>query len=583
MSPLLRLSQILIHHFWFIWLFGLLGILIVSAGAFWKGWRDDGFRASGGERRVEKPSAVAVACFVAFTLLYIGFMLWREDFAFQDGHAFTDYVGIGIPRPPSIWPESGRYWPLGYDEYNLIAHLSPTATVFLVFGAIQLVVALWLLYRVVPIEKPTLRLLTFALLMLAPGFGADFAELTYADRNVVFGVCLLVFFVDRYDRRPALAWLLPAVAAGYSALYFKETTAALIGGFAIARVLLRYGREGLRSALRSPLELGLLLSCACFGVQLVITLGAGGGSKYVDGNFVGRWTAAARYLTADPLLAAFLIAFAFHVVLTLRRGGKFDPLWDALAVGGALHIVAVSITGLEEDYLMGPTELVSAITLMRLVPAWWKERPNIRPVLACVGGALVVSTIMFGSFRLIQRKNVVGQTQRLANFLVAHFKEGAGKDKPRLYFPSGGNEYDGGTVMNLLSFLNYKGLRFHRRGEPSPVDAIDVAGPQEFEGGLCVYYEAYVCQTDTMRPGDLVVRMAEDTWVNATPPKGLTLETVLLVKPVDFFPSLRPFLAALHWASPTMRGFFAWEPLQDDWLNVSVRRVVAESSAPSKN
>ena len=525
MSLLTRLASLLARHFWGIWAIGLLGILVVSVGMFWKGWRDDGWVLADDQRptSVAKPKLWIGACFAAFLAVYVGFMLWGEDFAFQDGHAFTEYSAIGVPRPPSIWNESGRFWPLGYDEYNLIAHLSATAPAYLVLGAIQLVIGLWFLYRVMPTPSPTVRLVTFVVLMLAPAFGADFAELTYADRNVAFIVCMLVFFVDRYDRRPALSWLVPAIVMSYSALYYKETTAALMGGFAATRLLLRWSRQGWRSAWRSPLEVGILASCACFGVQLSSILIPAGRSKYVAENYVGRATAAARYMTADPLLSAFLLAFAVHVVMTLRSGKKFDPLWDALGFGGVLHFIAVSITGLEEDYLMGPTEIVAAVTLARLVPGWWQERPKLRPMLAAVGGVVVAATTTFGVYRLIERKNVVWQTQRLAAFLINHYQPPvAGKE--RVYHfshwqtSSPAHLHELGTIMNFISFLEYKGLPVHKLGEAPGVEAPNFAGDEPFEEDRCVYYERFVCKPDVMRPGDIVIRLPEDDESPAAPP-----------------------------------------------------------------
>ena len=571
MSLFLRLPGALYRHFWAIWGFGLVLIVLVSAGMFWRGWRDVGFNAAADDRppAIAKPSRLVALCFGVFLVLYIAFMLWGEDFAYQDGHWFTGFTAIGIPRPPSIWTESGRFWPLGYDEYNLIAYLSPTATAYLVFGAILLVVGMWVLYRVMPSSSPTLRLLTFVVLMMAPAFGVDFAELTYADRNVAFAVCMLVFLVDRYDRRPALSWLLPAIVVSYSALYYKETTAALFGGFAISRLLIRASRDGWRSALRSPLEVGILLSCACFGVELASILFPAGRSKYVDENFVGRLTATARYMTADPLLTVFLIAFGIHVVSTLRRGAKFDPLWDALAAGGALHFVAICFTGLEEDYLMGPTELVAALTLLRLVPRWWQERPSVRPILAGVGGLAIAATMTFGTYRLIQRKNVVHQTQRIAAFVVNRYREPSNR-KERLYHLDSHET----SIMNFVAFLEYKGMQLHRHGEPPGVQAPDFAGDERFLADRCVYYEDYICRNDAMRLGDVVIRLPDDTRSPVAPP-GTTLQTLFQVSPPDSFPLLRPLLAILYRVSPTMRGYFRNRPLPDDWVRVSAAKLVA--------
>ncbi|HEY0463920.1 MAG TPA: hypothetical protein VGC79_06910, partial [Polyangiaceae bacterium] len=481
---------------------------------FWKGFsqpQDGPLPTAEQAVTVRKPSWRVAAGLCVFLALYFAFMFWGEDFAYQDGHAFTDYSAIGVTRPPSVWQSVGRFWPLGYQEYNLIAHLSPTASAYLLFAAGQLVVGLWLLYQAMPHLHPTLRLLTFPLLMLGPAIGADFAELTYADRNVVFAICVLIFLVHRYELRPRLSLLLAAIVVTHFALYFKETSAALFGGFAIARVVLKGSRAGIRAAFESPLELGILLSCAYFALLLGATLLPAGTSSYVNQGSVGRATATFRYLTGDPLLLAFLVAFSGHVILTLRRRAKFDPLWDSLAFGAVLHIMAVISTGLACIYLMGPSELVAALTLVRLVSRWWEERPQVRPILASVGGATVALTITFGSFRLIERKNCVWQWEKIASFVVDYYKK-SGAQHTRLYLPA-----NGGVIMNFLSFLRYRGLHFQMAREPAGAEAIEVAGSDVFPGDVCVNYEDFVCHQDSARVGDLVVRLGEESWAPMDP------------------------------------------------------------------
>ena len=549
MSLLFRLTQLLVYHFWIVWLFGLAGILAVSIGIHRSGdWQP--FEPAA------KSSRLQTACFGAFLVLYLGFMFWNEDFAWMDGHVFTDFSAIGITRPPSVWPNVGRFWPMGYQEYNLISHVSKTATAYLVFGAIQLIAGLWFLYEAMPAKTPALRLSTLALLMLAPAFAADFAELTYADRNVVFAVCVLVFCVSRYDREPALRWMIPPLVVSYWVLYDKETTTALFGTFAAARMLLKASRDGWRSALRSPLEIGMIIGSACFAGQLGIVLIQN--AHYLTFGFVGRWTATGRYLTADPLLAAFLIAFAIHVVQTLRRGAKLDPLWDALALGGVLHFCAVAVTGLEEDFLMGPTELIAALTLVRLLPAFWSERARLRPILAVAASVLAAVTVTFGTYRLIQRKVVVGQTKKLADFLISY----SGREKARLYFRD-----DGGQVESFVSYLSYRGLPIRRAGA-KPAGGVEVAGSEPFPGDLCVDFVDFVCKHDEPRPGDLLVHLALEPWQPAA--KEKSFQPLFESSPASFFPSLRPVLSALHRLSPTLYGVFKGEPLPDDWLRVSV-------------
>jgi hypothetical protein len=574
MTFLTRLSYSLPNLFWQAWGFGLLMLPLVPLWMFGKSWGHPHAEPGvDGDEAVSqaRPSPIAAGCFVALLVLYIGFMLWGEDFAYEDGHHFTDWSAVGRAHAPSVWPSAGRFFPLGYLEYNLLGRLSPTATVYLAFGAVQLLLGLWLLYKVMPCQSRTLRLLALTVLLFAPAFAADFAELTYADRNVVFSLCILLFAVERYDRRPTPSLLLLAIVVTHFGLYYKEITAAMFGGFALARMALKIPAVGVRRAvLQSPLEIGMVLSCAYFAVLLGLTLLPSRTSHYVESVSVGRLHAMLGYLKADPLLLLFVIVFAIHVVLAVRAGRRLDTLWDALAVAALLHFAAACFVGIEEDYLLGATELVAVLTLLRILSAWWREHRKVRPALACIVPATLAVSATFATFRLIDRKTIVRQTIELGDFLVGHLRTPAAS-RVRLYFPTSGE----GEVMNFASYLNYRGLQVRRPAGPRKTDTVDIAGPQEFIDNHCGGHEDYVCKHDTARSGDISIRLAEDTNEMGERLAGLTQQPLFQIDPVSASSVLRPILSGLYWMSPMLRGKFHHQPLPNDWRRVSAIRVTS--------
>jgi hypothetical protein len=568
MTIVSHLPHVLAFHFWPIWFAGLAGILTVSIWMHQTGLRP---LAAGTpvEERAKKPGIIPVICFAGFLILYLVFMLWKEDFTYEDGHHWTDYSAIGVTRPVSVWLNVGRYWPIGYTEYNFISHLSKTATAYATYSALQLLAGLWLLYKAMENVEPVIRLCMFAFLMLAPAFGADFCEITYADRNVVFALCILVYCVNRYDRRPSLTLTIISIVAVSYALYCKEMSAALFGTFAASRILLKASREGWKSALRSPLEIGIVLAVAFFAVQLAIVL-INGVTKYISDNFVGRGTATFRYLTADPLLSVFLIVFAVHVVRTLRQGKKFDLLWDTLAAGAVLHFCAVSVTGVEEDYLMGPTELVAALTLVRVVPAWWSEQPRLRPILGGIAAVLAFISICNGSYRLIERKNIVIQTTRLGDFLAGYYRT-PGRQVSRLYMRADLTEM--GLDMNFASYLWFRGIPVDRADRKRESNTVEIAGPPPYPDDLCVDYTPFKCRHSELRKGDLLVHIPEELAPPPDLPDGTTLQPLFESLPASSFPALRPLLAALYRVTPNLRGVYHGAPLPDDWLRVAASQV----------
>src|SRR5262245_48195745 len=146
MSLLDRLAHALEFHFWPIWLLGLVIVLVVSLWMFRRRTIESLDDSPSAEERgttvAAKPNGLVAWGFGAFLLLYVGFMLWGEEFAYRDGHHFTDFSAIGTAHPPSVWLNVGRFFPLGYQEYNFVAHLAKTATAYVAFGAVELVIGL---------------------------------------------------------------------------------------------------------------------------------------------------------------------------------------------------------------------------------------------------------------------------------------------------------------------------------------------------------------------------------------------------------------------------------------------------------
>jgi hypothetical protein len=301
---------------------------------------------------------------------------------------------------------------------------------------------------------------------------------------------------------------------------------------------------------------------------LVIVL-LNGVTKYISDNFVGRGAATFRYLTADPLLSVFLIVFAIHVVRTLRRGKKLDLLWDTLAAGAVLHFCAVSVTGVEEDYLMGPTELVGALTLVRVVPAWWSEQPRLRPVFGVIAAVLAFSSICNGSYRLIERKNIVIQTTLLGDFIVDYYRT-PGR-QPRMYMQADLTEM--GLDMNFASYLWFRGIRMDRADRKRESNTVEIAGPPPYPDDLCVDYEPFKCRHSELRKGDLLVHLPEELAPLPELPGGTRMQLLFESLPANTFPALRPLLAALYRVTPNLRGVYHGAPLPDDWLHVAASEI----------
>jgi hypothetical protein len=569
LSLITRMALLISMYFWVLW--GLSLVVTVGVALYLDGRFRRAAATSAKSRTIVWPDAPTCLLLAAFFLAYVGFMLWDEQFAYHDNGNFIDYSVAGKPRGLLIWLSNGRFWPLGYQEYDLLGRLSPVATSYLTLGALELLVVLVLIFLALKDQPQWARVTTVVILMLAPAFAASYAELTYVERNVIFWFCALFFAIQRHELTQSRFWLVAGVVAAGFALYTKETAVPLLGSFIASRLLLKAFQDGAASALRLPIEVGSLIACLGYISALAIVLASSHiearEMSYLARTSTGTFRAMAGYLTTDPLVAAFLIAFGIHLTASLRARRALDPFWDALAVGGVLNFAVVASTGIWEDYLLGPTELVAAVTLLRLWCRWWQglKRPG-RALLVATGALILMGSTGFGVFRLIERKNVVRETTALADFLVAHYQRPEAL-ADRLYFPSSGNGY----VLFFVTYLNYRGLPIAFSDEPTQ-GKIEVAGSGHFENDRCAGFANYVCRNDAPAVGDLIVRLPEDHKRMGLAIDGIRLDPLIEVLPFGM-PSPKNPLSFFSRISPGLER----NPMPENWLRAGIYRVKAET------
>src|SRR5262245_23685952 len=73
-------------------------------------------------------AAAAMTLLGLFLAGYIAMILARENFTYRDNSIFTLYTLRGHDIGPPIIPHIGRFFPLGFQEFNLIRHFTDTIT-----------------------------------------------------------------------------------------------------------------------------------------------------------------------------------------------------------------------------------------------------------------------------------------------------------------------------------------------------------------------------------------------------------------------------------------------------------------------
>ncbi len=186
-----------------------------------------------------RAAILAVAFLSVFLACYIAGSLVWEDFTYYDNSHFTNGTLAGHDIPRQILPESGRFWPLGYQEFNLLRHVTSSVFGYHALHIVQLALlsGILLVFDEELSIKARVALITLAL--ITPSFLISFSGLIYPEWNIIFWLVCLAWFVKCFEQTRSTAWAVAALVSSQFMLYYKETAFLLLLGFAVGRLLLR--------------------------------------------------------------------------------------------------------------------------------------------------------------------------------------------------------------------------------------------------------------------------------------------------------------------------------------------------------
>src|SRR5262249_46618361 len=142
----------------------------------------------------------------------------------------------------SVMRESGRFYPLAQQEFNVVRHLTSSVVGYHAVPLIQLLILTIVLFFLDKSLSITARFGLVAVCLILPSIVYNFTGLVYPDRNVVFWLACLILFVQLFEQTRSTVWASMTVVAAQILLYYKETAFLLLLGFATARLALRCRR-----------------------------------------------------------------------------------------------------------------------------------------------------------------------------------------------------------------------------------------------------------------------------------------------------------------------------------------------------
>src|SRR5215471_2715147 len=174
------------------------------------------------DRKESRGPVAAMTLLGLFLAGYIAMILAWENFTYRDNSIFTLYTLRGHDIGPPIWPHIGRFFPLGFQEFNLIRHFTDTITGYHAVRIAQLLIFSWILLILDDELSINARVAILLLALITPGILSSFSWLIYHEANVLLCIVCLALFVKRFEQTQAVAWAVAAAVCAQIMLYYKE-------------------------------------------------------------------------------------------------------------------------------------------------------------------------------------------------------------------------------------------------------------------------------------------------------------------------------------------------------------------------
>ena len=528
-------------------------------------------------RHLRFPGILFAIGFLLFLGLYISLIFYKEDFAYYDDDQLIDFSLQGKTFAPPVWPGSGRFFPLGLQEFNLLRYITISPAGYHSLVTAQLLILIVVLFLALSELKVRYRILTLSAVMLAPSFVIVFSGLVYPERNVLFLLAVMVLCLQRHSKTGDPAYFLGCLVATQFALYYKETVVVFIATYAGARLLLEY-HIGVRRghypwrelARKGALSLGMLAVSGIYTAFFLIALLPQRSFSYIASTHESVGSTLLAYLLID------CIPFVLTVIVILRLGrflvskGDLDPLWDSLALAACVVFACTVGLRLYSGYYLAPVDFVALLYLGRLAAAWISKPSWVRRFVAAgVYLCIVSQSVAYSSFRMVEKKNTIALKSRFADFLQVYLPTVDGKTV-ELFFPY----TNGYRLMELSAYLRYRGFQLSgQRDTPSePEPSLLVEGREHFDGSRCVGYRDYSCtHRESPGAGALIVVLPDDD-ASMGSVQNIGKDSTLLLSAQASAKWTRPdsWFRLLHGISP----MFPHSELPGHWLQLHVFKKV---------
>ncbi len=465
--------------------------------------------------------------FFIFLVVYCFLIFYKQDFANYDNDIFTDYILNGKFYGPPIWPDQGRFFPLGHQEWNLLTIISQSPPLYFALPILQCLIVVILLFFLLKEFSIWLQLSVIFLILTTPSTAYSFFSLTIPERNLIVWLIIFILAFKSYLKSSVhrLEKAVPAMTAppqsGYTfafgivliathfALYYKEPVFILLSIFALIRLLFFARRE--RDLIKQNLsdfikvhkiEFFILILCFIFVLFYILINLPHRSISYATSRSIDYQTAFLYFVESNPLLSLFLILTISRFIYLFYWRKKGDIFWDSLAIGSIGYFLFYVKIGLINNYFLAPIDLIAILYIIHvfspiLQKSWGKL------LLFALGTILVIQNIYETPKIITERFNFINARVQIVQFLQ-NYSQQRDSDEVNLYFPYTNKQY---VLYYFSCFLKYKNRQIN--------DSLSyrLTSPLEFaENNKCVSWNSnHNCfQIKSPNLEDLIIILPEE-------------------------------------------------------------------------
>jgi hypothetical protein len=458
---------------------------------------------------------LALTTLVVFLVAYGAVVLAWEDFAWYDDSFFTTVALRGLNFSIPVWPESGRFFPLGLQEFNVIRHLTQTAWGYHLFAILELLILAVLLLLLEDEFSVPARVVLAVLAVSTPSAVVSITNLADTERSLLLLLIGLALAVKRFEQTRSPRWAVAAVVSAQIMLYLKEPIFLLLLAFSTTRIILRARNSHGRGwnfervlDVESRLDVCIAAVSVMFFGYYAIAVLPFSKALYLAYNGVSLSDTFRFYLRWDPLAWVFAIFVTVRAHRVLSGEAVPELLWDGLACGAAVYFVAYLKMQLTTYYYLAPVDLIAVLYLGRhVLLAWGGMRIGFRVATATVLAALTYQNLDLSGFLTVKRKYLIQQKAAVARQIATRYKQNPGMVRG-LYFPFT-TPY---VLSEFAAYLSYYGVPAEEAGRQT-----SAGGPTKLFGGKianegkCMVYSNFICHPGAApESGNMIVVLPDD-------------------------------------------------------------------------